>query len=497
MFKQIIKSSNPDKDYPERCITIDMYTRVLNGELYDCLPYFFSQEYDSSGKYIPLHRRQPSVRYNLCKIVVDESVSLLFGTDHFPSIASSNKELAKQLENIITDAKLQKVMIEAATTGSVGSVVLILRIIDGLIDVEVLSTQYLTPQFDTANPYKLVKLTEKYKVKGEDLIAMGYEGIDRPSENYWFMREWDDIEERYYLPFKQNEQPDIDEEKTFEHELGFVPALWGKNLAKAGFKGRREIDGACTFAAAIDTNIELDYQLSQAGRGLKYSADPLVVFKVNDDLTLANNAIDVSGDVNGAKKLAKSAGNSFVLGKDDDAKLLEISGQASKAVMDYARTLRELALESIHGNRANADKVNAAQSGKAMQAMNQALIWLTDKLRISYGDCLFLPLLKMIIQASHKKELIIQGKVIKNLDTNTIINLKWPHWYPNTPEDKVKMANAIKTHRDNGNISQETAVKTIADDYGIIDIDNELANIEQDQAKILQQQPQVKEQINV
>ena len=37
---------------------------------------------------------------------------------------------------------------------------------------------------------------------------------------------------------------------------------------------RRRCDGACTFRAAIETQIEIDYQLSQAGRGLKYSSDP-------------------------------------------------------------------------------------------------------------------------------------------------------------------------------------------------------------------------------
>lgn len=496
MFKQLIKSMTLDKDYPARALMIDVYTRILNGELYDSLPYFFWQEYDAMGKYIPLHRRQPSVRYPLCKIVVDESVSLLFGSDHFPNIASNDESLATRLDDVIKYAYIQKTMIEAATTGSAGSVAIILRIIEGQLDFEVLSTQYLTPTFDTANPYKLTKLTEKYKVSGKDLVAMGYL-IDSEQENYWFMREWDELQERYYLPFKNNGTPKIDKDKTFDHELGFVPALWIKNLPKAGFKGRREIDGACTFSPAIDTNIEIDYQLSQGGRALKYAGDPLVIFKVEDDLALANNAIDVSGDVNSAKRLVKSASNAFVLGKEDDAKLLEINGRASEAVKEYVRMLRELALESIHGNRSNADKVNAAQSGIAMQAMNQPLVWLADKLRIYYGDCGLVPLLKMIVQASQKKEIIINGQPIGKLNANATISLKWPHWYPNTPEDKFKISNALKTLRDNGNLSQETAVKYIADDYGILKADEEIKRIEVDQQKIINQQPQVKEQINV
>ena len=40
----------------------------------------------------------------------------------------------------------------------------------------------------------------------------------------------------------------------------------------------------------------------------------------------------------------------------------------------------------MHGNRANADRLTAAQSGRALELMNQGLVWLADNLRISYGE---------------------------------------------------------------------------------------------------------------
>ncbi len=45
-----------------------------------------------------------------------------------------------------------------------------------------------------------------------------------------------------------------------------------------------------------------------------------------------------------------------LLSEKGDARLLEIGGTASAAVIEYVRTLRELALESIHGNRASQTK---------------------------------------------------------------------------------------------------------------------------------------------
>ena len=57
--------------------------------------------------------------------------------------------------------------------------------------------------------------------------------------------------------------------------LGFVPMVWIRNLPS----GTDDVDGECTFEAAISTIMEMDYQLSQAGRGLKYASDPTLLIK--------------------------------------------------------------------------------------------------------------------------------------------------------------------------------------------------------------------------
>ncbi len=58
--------------------------RVLDGTLYDALPFEFHDERTASGEYIPLRRRRPSVRYALARVVVEDSVALLFSEGHFP-----------------------------------------------------------------------------------------------------------------------------------------------------------------------------------------------------------------------------------------------------------------------------------------------------------------------------------------------------------------------------------------------------------------------------
>jgi len=71
---------------------------------------------------------------------------------------------------------------------------------------------------------------------------------------------------------------EIDLNRTVSHGLGFVPVVWIRNLPGYSSTGDPN-DGMCTFRAAIDTQIEIDYQLSQAGRGLKYSSDPTLLLK--------------------------------------------------------------------------------------------------------------------------------------------------------------------------------------------------------------------------
>lgn len=507
MLNHIYKKIKWDDDLPYRSRLIDLYTRVYNGTVYDHLEYFYFQERTgSNGSYIPIQNRQPAVKTRFCKIVTDNSVSLLFGSDHFPKIGCVDEKLRTDLENIITEYKLNKIMARAATIGSTGSVIIFLRVFEGILHVKPQNTRNIFPLFHPYIEDLLLSVTERYKITGKNLIQQGYTNIEYPDKNYWFEREWNTLSEIYYLPYLCSD-PDaqrvVDKDKTFEHNLGFVPAIWVKNLPQIIDTDSHGlvVDGACTFEPAIDTNIEIDYQLSQAGRALKYSADPLLVLKISDDTMMMNgtfSTVDGSGAQmagmgNAQGGMPRSSSNAIVITKDDEAKLLEISGDACKAVLAYVRDLREYMVEAISGNRSSADKVTAAQSGRAMQAMNQSLIWLADHLRLSYGDCGLLKVLQMIIKITNTPgyDIIVDNKIISFLNDKEKIILNWPAWYPDTPADKVQNANAIKTLSDAAMLSKETGIKSISDNYSIEDIEEEEKKIESDLDKIEARQPKL------
>ncbi len=462
MFETICDLIPQDRDYPPRARVLDILKRVLNGTFYDVLPNQFHEERGPGGDYIPLRNRRPSVRYALSRIVVEDSVALLFSEGHFPTIDCADRTIRAALADIAKETRLNQIMTEAAIRGSIGSVAILMRVLRGRIFFEVLDTTWLNPIWDPEAPDTLKAVTERYKVAGRFLAATSYD-IGDPSVDYWFSRSWDSGGETWLLPqpVGNDGPPEIDTERSVRHGLGFVPIVWIRNLP--GFSATADPnDGACTFRSAIETQIEIDYQLSQAGRGLKYSSDPTLLIKE-----------PATADT----EIVKGAGNALVVSEKGDAKLLEIGGTASAAVIDYVRTLREFALESVHGNRASADRLNAAQSGRALELMNQGLIWLADNLRVSYGEGALLQLARMVLRASNTYRLQVLGNEISTLDPAARLTLKWPRWYPPTAEDRQRDAQTLATLAASGQISRETAVKSIADIYDIEDVPAELARI--------------------
>ena len=357
---------------------------------------------------------------------------------------------------------LNEAMTEAALRGSIGSVALLLRILGGRPFVGAIDTINLTPIWRNDVPDTLATVTERYKLPASAFIAAGYTLPDAVG-TYWFTRRWDDRAETWYLPHPVSDpgQPIPDPARSTTHNLGFVPIVWIRNLPGSSWTND-PADGGSTFRAAIETSIEIDYQLSQAGRGLKYSSDPTLLIK---------EPAGVEGD------LIHGAGNALIVSEHGDAKLLEIGGTAAAAVIEYVRALREFALESVHGNRADASRLSAATSGRALELMNQGLIWLADNLRISYGEGALLSLTRMLLRAHVKYRLRVGEETLPPLNPEAPLSLIWPRWYAPTAEDRQHDAQTLATLTASGLLSTETAVKALADIYDVEDIPAELARI--------------------
>ena len=481
MFKALSEKYPRDKDLPARAWQIARLRQILDGTIYDCLRYPFSKEYDSKT-YVPVHERRPSVRYNLCRTVVEDSVSLLFGEGRFPALHCTEEASRKALTALVTETCLDGVMSDAALRGSVGSVVVRMRVLENRVFFDVMNTEYLTPTWKANAPDTLERVTERYKATGAELLAAGYAIAPADLDaKFWFQRVWTETAEEWYDPQRIDPPnrptrrrkaaeavvvdapapPTIDEKRTVEHDLGFVPMVWIKNLP-----GGTDPDGWCTFEPAADSQIEIEYQLSQAGRGLRYSSDPMLMIR------------ETMGDENAP--ITRSASNVIQVDKDGDAKLLEITGAATDAVITYVKGVREFALETIHGNRSTPDKVATAQSGRALELLHEPLIWLAGKMRTPYGAAL-LGLVRMVIRVANEKTVEIAGDPVK-FPEKVDLSLRWGPWFHSTDHDKLEQAQALRQNTEAGHMSRETAVMIIGDTYAVPDPDAEMAKIAADEA---------------
>lgn len=456
MFKTIQKTIPQDKSLPQRAYDLMVRRAVLKGKLYDKIDHPFHYEKSESNEYIPLRKRRPSVRSNLCRVVVDDSVSLLFSENNFPTIEVFDAGQKKTILQIAKECSLNDVMIDAATRGSIGSVAIMFKVLKGRVFLSVMDTDYLTPSWDKDEPDTLESVKEKRIVDGQSLRDAGYTiKDDELKARFWFMRKFTDSREEWYIPLPaadDEKTATLDAEKTVEHGLGFVPVVWVKNLPNGD-----DIDGQCTFPnEAIDTQIEIDYQLSQAGRALKFMGDPTLMLK---------------GELeSGETELQGGAENVLQVGKDGDAKLLEINGNSTDAVMKYVTHLREVILEGMHGNRASNEKMSAAQSGRALELLNNGLIWLADRLRISYGENAILEIARMIVLASNKFTLNFKdGTDVGRLDPGAQLSLRWPHWFTPTMQDMIDRATALQLLCNNALMSRETAIRVLSGEYDILD----------------------------
>lgn len=483
-FAEIAKTFERDPHLPTRVLRQTILTAFRDGIFFDRLLAPFNQETSDNGEYIPLRSRRPALHVSWVNEVIEDVSALLFGEGHFPEIESDSDDLPDSLAQFMEDADISSVLSEAVLRSSVGSSVIILRFIGkaGSLRpvVSVYDSIFFTPEFDADDPGKLKSLTERYKVKGASLRAMGYPiSEDDLSADFWWKTVWDAGSESGYAPVKVlvddagnvNDATAIDPSRTVQHDLGFVPAIWIK------LPGGDDVDGRCLFAQAMDTVIEADYQLSQLGRGLKYSQDPLKV-------------VSLSGDMPSDLKKIVSGSDMLVLPEGGEAKLLETSGESARVVMEYVSLLRRYAIRAISGSPIDPERLTVPQSGRAMEILNMPLIQLADRMRSVFGGIL-LRLIAMVREGAKKRPIKIKGKPFQNSQGE--IRLRWPEWYPPTAMDRFQDVQAVTGALQANAISTESAVRFLSCKFDIESVEDEIKRItkeKDDNARRTQQQQQ-------
>lgn len=417
----------------------DIYDRLLNGTFYDHIKWSFYDEADPARplELIKIEDRRPSAQFRLPRMVGRWCSRKLFAGRHAPRVRHPDKEIKKAINGLIKKIRLYEHMQNIVVKGSVGSVAATFRCSENRDNAEITiwPAKYCTPQFDSMGELQILRIN--YITSGADIIDQNIAGDYDPKESYWMVRDIFPDLEVTYVPVKKDDWNPVDgfkegisfielENETYTHELGFVPAHWFKNLS-----GGDGIDGACTWEDAIPNSIEIDYQLSQCGRGVRYNGAPQLVIKgelltegPNDPITRGPQvALFLAGDRKDAEGNTEGGA---------DAKLLEMSGRGTESAMKYIEMLRNLALECIAMSRKDPEKAKGPMSGRAMEYMDDDSHDMVMELRTSYGEHGVLPLLRKIMKAMEPE-----------FDSSAV-SLQWPRLFQPTTADILVMMQAFQ-----------------------------------------------------
>ncbi|HTI81758.1 MAG TPA: hypothetical protein VL614_15020 [Acetobacteraceae bacterium] len=422
--------------------TLDLFDKMLDGQFYSHLASAFYDETDPQGRTILLDERRPSAQFRFATQVATYCARKLFAGNHAPRVVHDDPAARKTILKLLRKAKFLPKMIEAAKLGSVGSVAVTFRI-DGEgddmhIGLHVWRAKYCEPSFDGAG--NLTALRLQYVTTGAALAALGAPD-PRPSEKldrgrrYWLVRDYLPDQEITYAPIQEADWNPVDHFlddgrtfgawETIDHKLGFVPGWWFTNLV-----GGAAPDGACTFEPGVQNSIEIDYTLSQIGRGVRYNAAPQPVIKgdiVNgpSDGSITRGAasyIHLKGDYKDEE------GGSW---SGADAKLLEMSGAGTEAALKLVDKLRDIALEAVAAARKDPSTMKGPMSGRAMEFIDQEFYDLIMELRTQYGEFGALELARRIVQA-----------VDPSIDLSSF-TFRWPRLFQPTPTDLAQVIPAL------------------------------------------------------
>ncbi len=457
MFKAIMDSVEYPTWADDRYKRLDMLDRVLDGTLYDHLEYDFYTETKNNHaqEYIPIQQRRPSVQSAFAQQIVGALARKLFSGKHAPRITHDSEEYAAVIREVIARGSVFDRMAEAVFFGSVGAVGITFRIVDNALNLDVWRPKYCHPVFNASGG--LASLRVCYTVGGREARSVfSPRGVTKDSEgeelddsdSYWFIREFTDNAEVTYMPYPSDEWNPVeygwDLEPAFEvhHGLGFVPGVWIENMP-----GGIGVDGRSSFSPIVNNIIEMDYTISQLGRGIRYSAAPQLVVIGDTDVQ------DVRRGPTTVIRLKAAYADDGQKYGAADAKLLEMVGNGTQVGLNYIQELRRITFEAMAASVKKSDmKVNV--SGRAMEISDDAFYDFANMLRNSYGDGGLVPLMSKVMLAFKRTGMM---PLAVGDDEITAFGLRWPKLYPSTPADDLQMVESLVMAVQNGLMEMEVA----------------------------------------
>ncbi len=428
------------------------------------------------GPRAPLRMQIPAVVYDLARVIVDRPTSMLFGEGRAPMVhfeASNDADeapVSTWLTQVLDEARWPVVALTwARQGGAIGSACITWALVEGAFEFTPHLSYQCTPTFHPRTHRILQGLEKRYVYLREIEELQDGRKVTR-QEEWWHRETWSTTEHIVFddVPKGDGREPVWTVADRVVHGFGFCPAVWVKNLddGDTGPDGASLLDGVVTLLESIDRT------LTGVDRGTRYNAEPEKIYTGLPLDPATKRPIEVGG------------GASTSLPAGADAKLLEIKGDSLKTGMEHVRGQRDRALEVARVVTLDPERaLAAAKSGAALLILHRPMVDLVGELRQSYGYALR-DLLGQILRAAREGKLSALG-TLESPPPAPIppgrVQLKWGPYFAPTPEDIDIMARVVVSLLQAGLIDRETAVRYMADTFGLHDVEAMLEKIEEEE----------------
>lgn len=457
---------------------------------------FIPPGFYDAGATFPLRFRKPTAPYNLIRVIVDRFTGLLFSEHNHPNFRVAGDPDTEDFVTALADASRmwQTAILARTIGGAIGSVAVGFQFVDGVPAIEVHDPRWCNPKFKDNFTNKLEALEIRYMRPEEVQIGSQWEEV-----NFWHRRIITEKEDIIFepAPVGDGTEPKWQIKTRAVHNFGFCPVVWVQNLPVLD-----DIDGDPDCHGIYEMVESIDSLLSQSYRGVIYNCDPTPV--VVEDLDIG--------------EIRKGSDNAIKVTKGGDFFYAELKGDGSKTARDFARELRDYALEVAQCVLDSSDKNTSQNNTTATEIEKRysAMLAKADRLREQYGQKCFLPLMELMMQATRslyeprvgedgqtivrqylklppKVTYLSNGETLREerkMGVGGIMTMQWPPYFKPSIADIEASVRAASSALNAKLIDKEHAVKFVATYFDIEDVGELLQRLmrveQEEQQKILQ-----------
>lgn len=337
--------------------------------------------------YVPLRMRRPSTPYRMARKIVNAFTNLVLGEGRWPDfLVAGDKDAQDFVAGLIEESKLAtKAILARNMGGSNGTVGLSWCFHEGSPNVDVHNGKNIyVHEWKNKTKCRPKHVTECYKFRKDwwDPVKKGFS-----RDFFWYRRDWTETANVIFREVKVQgsvEPPwQVDEEQSKLHDDGFCHFVWIQNIPTPD----EGVDGSADCMGIWDGMDTIDVLMSILARGGVLNLDPTLLMRMDPEV------LDMAF-------VRKGSDNSLVVGKDGDARYLELQGSSITAGLTLAKEIRSQALEVAECVIPDPNTIAAAgTSAVALKMIYAPMLGKCDVIRDQYGDGIKEILRQMLVVA--------------------------------------------------------------------------------------------------